>query len=262
MTPTAGMQDHFTKVSAVYRDVRTTDREPIRHIADALDGASSVRAADIGCGDGRYGLPLFDALPGLHLTCVDANEAMLAEVGRLLADHGIDRFATRHSPIESLELDPGTFDCVVSFNAIHHFDLGVFFDRARDGLKDGGHLFVYTRLPSQNMRSIWGRYFPGFAEKEQRLVDLGTLHRSIEATESLVFDAANCFRYPRRAGLDRLIEQARNRHYSTFSLYGDDEFDRALATFEARIRRHYDDLDDIVWRDQNILVHARRHDDA
>ena len=29
----------------------------------------------------------------------------------------------------------------------------------RDGLKEDGHLFVYTRLPAQNARTIWG-YIP------------------------------------------------------------------------------------------------------
>ena len=32
------MQDHFTRVSAVYRKVRTTDSEPINHITQELAG--------------------------------------------------------------------------------------------------------------------------------------------------------------------------------------------------------------------------------
>ena len=79
------MQDHFTRVSAVYRKVRTTDPEPINHIAQELAGYSSVRAADIGCGAGRYDLLLFDALPGLYLTCIEAllHDSTAARVGAL-----------------------------------------------------------------------------------------------------------------------------------------------------------------------------------
>ena len=252
------MQAHFTRVSAVYRDLRTTDPEPINYIAQELAGHSSVRVADIGCGAGRYDLLLFHALPGLHLTCIDNNPAMLGKAAQSLTDNGIDRFETRQTPVETLELGEQSFNCVVSFNAAHHFDLDNFFRVARDGLKEDGHLFVYTRLPAQNARTIWGRYFPGFVEKEARLSELETVYGSIERTESLFFSSATCFRYQRSARLDRLMDQAHNRHYSTFSLYEDGEFDEAIAIFERRLRDRFADLDQITWHDENILFHSRR----
>ena len=252
------MQDHFTRVSAVYRKVRTTDPEPVNHIAREFAGYSSVRAADIGCGEGRYDLLLFDALPGLHLTCVDANQAMLGEAAQLLSDNGIDRFETRQTRVETLELGGSSFDCVVSFNAVHHFNLDDFFRVTRDGLKEDGHLFVYTRLPAQNARTIWGRYFPGFVEKEARLIELERIYQSIERTESLFFSSAARFHYQRSACLDRLMDQAHNRHYSTFSLYEDGEFDEAMEIFERRLRDRFSDLGQITWHDENILFHARR----
>ena len=251
-------QDHFTRVAAVYRKVRTTDPEPINHIAQEFDGHSSVRVADIGCGAGRYDLLLFDALPGLHLTCIDTNQAMLGKAAQLLSDNGIDRFETRQIRAEALELSEQSFDCVVSFNAVHYFDLDDFLRVTRDGLKEDGHLFVYTRLPAQNARTIWGRYFPGFVEKEVRLIELEMMYRSIERTESLFFSSAACFRYQRTARLDRLMEQAHNRHYSTFSLYEDGEFNEAMAIFERRMRDRFADHDQITWHDENILFHARR----
>ena len=252
------MQDHFTRVSAVYRKVRTTDPEPVNHIAQEFAGYSSVRAADIGCGEGRYDLLLFDALPGLHLTCVDANQAMLGEAAQLLSDNGIDRFETRQTRVETLELGGSSFDCVVSFNAVHHFNLDDFFRVTRDGLKEDGHLFVYTRLPAQNARTIWGRYFPGFVEKEARLIELERIYQLIERTESLFFSSAARFHYQRSACLDRLMDQAHNRHYSTFSLYEDGEFDEAMEIFERRLRDRFSDLGQITWHDENILFHARR----
>ena len=258
MTSIIEMQDHFTRVSAVYRKVRTTDLEPINHIAQALAGYSSARTADIGCGAGRYDLLLFDAVPGLHLTCIDTNPAMLGKAAQLLRNNGIDRFETRQTRVEALELGEQAFDCVVSFNAVHHFDLDDFFQVARDGLKKEGHLFVYTRLPAQNTRSIWGRYFPGFTEKEVRLIELERIHRSIERTESLFFSSATRFRYQRSARLDQLMDQAHNRHYSTFSLYKDGEFDEAMVIFEQRLRDQFADLDQITWCDENILFHVRR----
>lgn len=252
------MTRHFTEISSVYRSVRTTDREPVKLIARELEDLARPRGADIGCGAGRYVLLMFETIPNLSLTCVDANPAMLDQVDGLLQASGVDRFETRQSSAECLELEPGAYDFVSSFNAVHHFDFPEFLRRSRDGLTGGGRLFVYSRLPEHNARSIWGRYFPGFLEKETRLLTLGALHGAIENTPGLRFAGAACLRYRRQATLDRLIEQARSRHYSTFSLYEPDAFEDALRTFRAVVGRRF--AGPVEWYDENILVHAVRDD--
>lgn len=249
---------HFTEVSSVYRSVRTTDREPVERIARELDGLALPRGADIGCGAGRYPLLMFDMIPNLFLTCVDANPAMLEQTDELLQASGVDGFETRRAAAENLELEPGRYDFVSSFNAVHHFDFPDFLRRSRDGLSEDGRLFVYTRLPEHNARSIWGRFFPGFVEKETRLLTLDSLYARIDDTPGLRFAGATCLRYRRTARIDRLVEQARNRHYSTFSLYEPDAFEEALAAFQAAVERRF--ADTVEWYDENILVHAARAD--
>ncbi len=253
------MDRHFTEVSSVYRNVRTTDREPVERIAKELGGLPRPTGVDIGCGAGRYDLLMFETIPGLYLTCIDANPAMLEQVHGLLAANGIDAFDTRQAMVDDLELEAGAYDFVCSFNAVHHFDFPDFLRKSRDGLAAGGHLFVYTRLPEQNARSIWGRYFPGFTEVETRLLGLGDIHRGIEDTAGLRFVGATCLRYPRRSSLERLVEQARSRHYSTFSLYDTDVFEEALDVFRENVQRRFADA--VEWHDENVLVHALRNDD-
>ena len=252
------MRQHFTEISPVYRTVRTTDREPVEWIARELDGLARPKGADIGCGAGRYVLLMFEMIPNLSLTCVDTTPAMLEQVDGLLRANGIDEFETRQSTAERLELESGEYDFVSTFNAVHHFDFPMFLRRSRDGLAKDGRLFVYTRLPEHNARSIWGRYFPGFAQRETRLLALGDLHAGIEATPGLRFAAAECLKYRRRAPLERLIEQAGNRHYSTFALYEPDAFEEALATFRAAVERRFGDI--VEWQDENILIQAVRDD--
>ncbi len=253
------MDEHFTEVSSVYRNVRTTDREPVERIAKELVGLPRPRGVDIGCGAGRYDLLMFETIAGLHLTCVDANPAMLEQVRELLAASGIDAFDTRQAMVDDLELEAGAYDFVCSFNAVHHFDFPDFLRKSRDGLAAGGHLFVYTRLPEQNARSIWGRYFPGFTEVETRLLELGDIHRGIEDTAGLRFVSATCLRYRRRSTLERLVEQAKSRHYSTFSLYDPDVFEEALDVFREKVRHRFAGA--VEWHDENVLVHAFRSDD-
>ena len=125
---------------------------------------------------------MFGTIPNLSFTCVDNTPAMLERVDGLLRANGIDQIQTLRSTAERLELEPGGYDFVSSFNAVHHFDFPEFLRRSRDGLARDGRLFVYGRLPECNARSIWGRYFPGFAQRETRLLTLRDLHGVIEGT--------------------------------------------------------------------------------
>jgi hypothetical protein len=80
-------------------------------------------------------------------------------------------------------------------------------------------VFICTRTPQQNARTIRGRYFPGFTEHEQRLHSEAALREAIGATSGLHLAATQTFRLPRSSTAERLSAQAHGRHYSTFSLY-------------------------------------------
>ena len=54
-----GMKRHFSKIASSYKEMRTTDIEPILFINKKLKGLTRVKAADIGCGAGRYDLVFF-----------------------------------------------------------------------------------------------------------------------------------------------------------------------------------------------------------
>ena len=115
----------------------------------------------------------------------------------------------------------------------------------------GGQLFIYTRTPQQNARTIWGRYFPGFTEHEQRLHSEATLREAIWATSGLTVVAAQTFRHPRSSTAERLRAQAEGRHYSTFSLYTPQELRASIAAFLARLPGP-----EVRWVDEHLLVVA------
>jgi SAM-dependent methyltransferase len=252
------MSEHFAAVAGRYRQVRTTDLEPVRYIRDRLAGHPSPRGADVGCGDGRYSLLLFRHLPGLHLTCIDGSRPMLEELSAFLAGNGVKGFDTAHRSDRALELEDGSFDFVCTFNAIHHFDLPVFLHQIRRALRDDGRLFIYTRTPQHNAEAIWGRYFPGFAERETRLLGESEMAAGIAGAGGLRLVATESYRYPRRATLERLLEQVRSRHYSTFSLYEPDALAGAIEEFEHALRKDFPDPDCIAWDDQNVMYEVAR----
>ncbi len=261
MNELTGMQGHFATVAGVYREMRTTGEEPILHIRDQLSGRPAVRAADIGCGAGRYDHLLFKHLPNLRLACLDASREMLAQLSEHLDRNGIHDFETINANVEEMAFEDQFLDCVFTFNAIHHFDVPLFLAKAGRAIRKDGVIFIYTRTPDQNAESVWGRYFPGFDEKETRLYRLEEMEEWIgETAGQLRMIAVKTFRYARTCSLERLLEQARSRHYSTFSLYDKTEFEKACQTFEDSVLREIDDPSKVAWYDQNILLQIGRTD--
>ena len=159
---------HFERVAAVYESLRTTDEAPVRTIRQLLPDRP-VTGLDVGCGTGRYSKLLRALLPeGSLLVASDVSAAMLAQLKAGNRGHA-GRVAPLLSAAEQLPLRTASLDVVTSFNCVHHFDLGRFLTGVARVLGPGGQLFVYTRTPQQNARTIWGRYFPGFTDQERRL---------------------------------------------------------------------------------------------
>ena len=244
------MGDHFGRVAAVYESLRTTDEAPVRAIGQFLPDRP-VTGLDVGCGTGRYSRLLGELLPdGSLLAATDVSAAMLAQLTagtRGRAPGVVPLLAAA----EELPLRAASLDLVTAFNCVHHFDLGRFLTAAARVLRPGGQLFIYTRTPQQNARTIWGRYFPGFTEHEQRLHSQAALLDAVRRTGGLTVAAAQTFRQPRSSTAERLRAQAEGRHYSTFSLYPPQELTASIATFLARLPGP-----EVSWVDEHLLVVA------
>ena len=249
------MHDHFLHIAPRYQQLRTTDLGPILFITNKLQDLPKVHAADIGCGAGRYSLKFVQYLgEKCHLFCLDNNREML----RHLKEHFVKNNVTNFTPIRSdshkIPLQTDSLDCVMSFNAIHHFSLPDFMREVSRVLKNNGRLFVYTRLREQNAKTIWGMHFPSFNKKEDRLYELDELKSAFEKDPNLNINSVKFFEHHRVYPLEKLVEQVKNHHYSTFKFYKKQEFKASLHKFVQNILNHYDDLDKITWKDQNTLL--------
>jgi SAM-dependent methyltransferase len=253
---TAG--DHFERVAAVYESLRTTDEAPVRAIGQLLPGRP-VTGLDVGCGTGRYTRLLGGLLPdGSLLAAADVSAAMLAQLRAASRGHALGMVPLL-AAAEQLPLRAASLDLVTAFNCVHHFDLGRFLAAVARVLRPGGQLFIYTRTPQQNARTIWGRYFPGFTGHEQRLRSQAALRDAVRRTDGLTMIATQTFQHPRTSTAERLGAQAQGRHYSTFSFYTPQELRAAIATFLARLPGP-----EVSWVDEHLLVIAgrSRHDQA
>lgn len=250
--------EHFSRIAPKYTHLRTTDTTPVRYIVKRLSSKSSLRAADVGCGSGRYDRLLFHYLKQrLDLICVDDNEEMLRRLRHDLREYAPQLHVMR-ARARALPLASASLDAMFTFNAIHHFKIEAFLQEVARILKPEGRLFIYTRTRSQNSRNIWGRYFPHFYEKETRLFEFIELADLIAATPHLHLEQIRVFEHGRLAPMKRLAQQARHGHYSTFDLYTEEEFAAALTQFRSNLRRAFPQQQEVKWVDENLMLVVRR----
>jgi ubiquinone/menaquinone biosynthesis C-methylase UbiE len=241
---------HFESVAPIYESLRTTDQATVQKIRELLPDRRVI-GVDVGCGTGRYSKPLSTLLPeGSLLLASDLSAGMLAE---LRGSNGHTGLAPVRSTAEELPIRDGSLDLVTSFNAVHHFDLDRFLATVARVLRPGGQMFVYTRTQEQNARTVWGRWFPGFTEHEQRLYSEASLRSAVTRTPGLELAGTHSFHYARSSTPERLRAQAEGHHYSTFSLYSPDELSRAIDSFMAQLPNG-----EVDWVDEYLLVVAHR----
>jgi len=252
------MHNHFSTIASKYQSVRTLDTNPISHIKNKLAQKEKIKMADVGCGDGRYSLEFLKSFDdSFYIHCIDYNQNMLKTLEINLIERDITNFCVRQGDANRLPLDNNSMDCIVTFNAIHHFDVPKFLSESLRSLKNDGRLFIYTRLRNQNARSIWGEHFPLFTDMENRLYELNELEHHIKNADMKIH-SSRVFGYSRMSSLDRLINQAQNNHYSTFALYDKESFQESLETFKQNIKNNFDDLNQVHWSDENILIEIRK----
>ena len=254
------MNQHFDRVAPVYDRIRATDPDIVQAIISRLPRcAGPIHVADIGCGSGRYSHLFVDHLKeNLRIFCCDYSGAMLEEcrkrTGSAAVPWGEHYFRIRAT---ALPFADGFLDAIVTFNAVHHFDLNQFIKEASRTLRLGGLLAIYTRTPHQNRRNIWGQHFPGFADREIRLYSRERLKQAIRDVPELQLEHIQEFRFARTDSLESFLEKMHHFHYSTFALFSEDELVEARRTFVEQVRT-LQNSGMIQHTAENILVLARR----
>ena len=239
--------DHFERVAAVYESLRTTDEAPVRWIGQLLPDRP-VTGLDVGCGTGRYSRLLRGLLPdGSLLVGSDVSAAMLAQFKA--GSGGRAGVVPLVSAAEELPLRTASLDLVTAFNCVHHFDLGRFLTAVARVLQPDGQLFIYTRTPQQNARTIWGRYFPGFTEHEQRLHSEAAFRDAVRRTDGLTVVATQTFRHPRSSTAGRLRPRPRAATTRRSRSTRPEELRASIAAFLARLPGP-----EVSWVDEHLLV--------
>ncbi len=251
---------HFDGVASDYDRLRDTDSTPIEAIRGLLP-QGPLQVADIGCGTGRYSKLLFDVLPPQsHMTCVDRNGKMLTQAEESMKDDSSygRTVSIQNAPAEGLPFHDNGLNVVATFNAIQHFDLPGFLAEVARVLQKDGLLFIYTRLRQQSERTIWGELFPEYPSKQMDLYPDGAIEAEVDGCSGLQLIDRHIFDFERSNSIAELEEKARGKHYSPFSRYTPEEFERAIDEFMETVRSRFPDVANIPHSATNTLFVIQR----
>lgn len=229
----AKQKHHFDDIAHDYERYRGSEIWPslLHSLSSIVPKTGTV--LDVATGTGLFGIRL--AQEGFHVIGVDLNPRMLAQATRKAKEQGCSFNAVVGSA-EELPLHEKSISLMYTTNAIHLFDLQAHFREVSRVLKPGGSYIVYTRFKKHNDRSIWGRLFPLFAEKETRLYNPEDFERLDRQLHGLVMQSLNELSFEIPFSHDQLLQDAHRRKYSTFAFYDEAEFSRACSTFRARLQ--------------------------
>jgi ubiquinone/menaquinone biosynthesis C-methylase UbiE len=118
----------------------------VRVVGAVLDEArakTGMRAVDLGCGSGQLTLTLAEHVD--HVLAVDVSSRMIDLLVANAKAAGLSNIEGRATPIEHLDIEPGSVDVIVSNYALHHLhdsDKLLAVQRSATWLKPGGRLVV------------------------------------------------------------------------------------------------------------------------
>jgi len=159
---------------------------------------------------------------------------------------------------EDLPFAAQSIDTLLSFNAVHHFNLTRFLAEVARVLRRSGVSVLYTRTPEQNRATVWGQYFPHFADRENRLHSTDEWGAALHASPGFTAVRLVPLPWTIQTSLSRLVHQAQTGHYSTFDFYTAQEFEDALRTFQRRLHAHFEDCSHMTVQNDHLLVVTRR----
>lgn len=149
----------YDQIGKQYDTTRQADPEIVNRLYEILNLQKSQYCLDVGCGTGNYTIAL--AEKGINITGMDASEEMLDK-----ARAKNSKLCWVQGDAKQMPFSDETFDGILCFLAIHHFnDIVLFFKEVRRLLKPNGKLLIFTNSPKQ-LKQLWLlEYFPKMIEK-------------------------------------------------------------------------------------------------
>ena len=168
-----------------------------KECGDYLEGALSGipsdfngRLLEVPVGTGVLTMPLYSALPGAEISCLDYSEEMMEKARKRAAKMELSNVTFLHGDVGALQFDDENFDTVLSLNGFHAFpDKAAAYRETHRVLKSGGvfcgcfYVKGECRRTDRFIEKVYEpmKFFtPPYETVESLRVRLGMLYKSVE----------------------------------------------------------------------------------
>ena len=195
-------------------------------VQEVLPHAVSTLLIDLGCGTGRFTVPLAEQL-GVSVIGVDPSQKMLREAARETCSSHIEY---REGRAESIPLDANSAALIFMSNALHHVQsLDKAVREMHRVLQPHGIVFI-RNYSCENLESLYYlQFFPEAKQISQAMIwPRNTL---VEHFLTRGFTKLSQGTVPQEASpnLEAYIEKIAGRVYSDLALIPDEAFDSGIA---------------------------------
>ena len=195
---------------AICRLVWNMDGEKnLRYIEQALSGVPEDFAGkllEVPVGTGVLTMPVYQALPGADITCLDYSADMMAAAQKKAEAAGIKNITFRQGDVGALPFSDESFDVVLSLNGFHAFpDKEAAWRETYRVLKPGGTFCGCFYMEGGCKRTDWfikhlyvrkGFFTPPFETEESLRKRLTGLYEDVTVT---AVEGIGCFRCRKKA---------------------------------------------------------------
>ncbi|MCP4570234.1 MAG: methyltransferase domain-containing protein [FCB group bacterium] len=232
----------YSVIAANYDKARVMSRQNIElwldMVATYSHAPTGARALDLGCGTGRFAIPMAEYL-GYQVTGADASEAMLNKAAEKDSTGAVN---WDHQNADSLNYEDKLFDIVFMSHLLHHVDdpQKVLKNCARI-LKSGGHVFIRYGAIEQIRNDAAHTFIPEIvAVDEARTPTVKQVEIWLNEAGFEKITSHDIRQKTFQSSADHL-KAVKLKNNSVMSLIADDAFNRGVARMEKYIKDNPDD---------------------
>ena len=142
---------------------------------------------------------------------------------------------------DAIPFNDSSLDCVIAFNTIQLYDVPLLLAESARVIKNGGYLFIYSRLREQNEKNNPGQY------------TLETLKKTIDTLGNLTVESVVFFAYNRLAAFERVHFRSPRLDEIYDPFYTPEQLKETIKEFSLNIEDVFHDQPQVRWIDENVL---------
>lgn len=232
----------YDKIASFYDQGRTISDQNIDLWLDLIKEFSKVSSAarvlDLGCGTGRFTIPMATKLR-FSVTGADSSKEMLAKANE---KQGANIATWDCQDAEHLTYPNDSFDVVFASHLLHHVDSPLRVLReCKRVLRSSGVMLVRYGAIEHNRNDVEHTFFPEtLAIDETRIPSVSTIESWLTKTGFIGIRSKEIVQETYQTGIEHL-NAIKVKHTSVLTMITQEAFQRGLHRLEKYIKNHPDD---------------------